>query len=351
MKILFVAAEPGSASVLEPIVKKFTQNSDNCYAVLCSNQAKKAWINGDAQLGVVNEQNSEDAYKLIAGKINIFQPDRIVSTLLGPFNSSLDQISLNLSRKYGISHFVILDSWMNIMERFAPENTWPKTLPDKIIIPDKICLDSFLKTNFPRNRIFIGGHPGFDSLTPAVEPSRQNNAIMVLIQPLSWLKEAFGIDYGYTEKDFLILLFFALESFPEISVIIRDHPRHPVKFKIPDAMKMRVKWSTSNDVWKEMIECKYLAGMSSTLLFQAFAHGLYTLNIQPNLSSREDPNILTRLQLMPLLKSVDEISAALEKGKNRTDSDFDIERSQAKKIFPSTGSVQRITKFIETESL
>ncbi len=302
-KILVIGAEPGSGSTLGPIASRMKHH----VRIHCSPRAVGVFREFGLRPEVVEDpKNRAEAFTIVRSLLNEFNPDVVLSTLLGPVDTSLDRAAARVCAKQGRNHVAVLDSWMNLDSRFDKKKNRFVNTPSIIAVPDAYTRKDLVAIGIPEKKVVITGHPFFDEIKRRADDKRKavkNKRICFLLQPLTHLASEGVNTYGYTEHSVVEMFFEALNELPlppeSFEIVLREHPRKPSDYSIPRNLAHRTHISAEGSGWDLVNRCDVVVGMSSTLLIYTFLAAIPTIVAQPGLTPDCDPNMLTDNAILP----------------------------------------------------
>lgn len=335
--VLVFGAEPGSGTTLGPVVRR----ASGKIVVCCTPRAAGVF----RELGVEPDHCCDPADQLeaigvVLQMLERYRPDVVVSTLLGPADSSLDRTAVHCCSERGVRHVAVLDSWSHILSRFDRHRNGGFLLPTTIAVPDSLTKAQLCAASIPEQRIVVTGHPFFDEITPRSGQLRNRpRRICFLLQPLRSLADAGHLEsIGYTEYEAAELFFQALAGVkvPDgIRILLKEHPRRTSCYNIPENFPHEVQVIRDEPGgWEVVQSADLVVGMSSTLLVYAFLANIPVVVTQPGLLAGEDPNILTRYGMLVNASTVESLRRELLDALNRPSYQQDPATVTARAAFP-----------------
>lgn len=347
-KVVFIASEPGSATTLGPIAQRMRSLTNSSpYLIFASDRAFSGLKARDLYcIRLTDVSNRQQADFCLKEILSSSEAEVVISTLLGPPETSFDYAARRVCQKMGVRHVVVLDSWMNLESRFAMDTDLTDPCPSIVSVPDHLVRNELMSLGLSQDRIVVTGHPQFDHIRPIKRnlfSNSKNFRICFILQPLSRLIENDNaIDCGYSEAQALDLFFTSVEALDpnlaSLDITLREHPRLPSCYKLPTTYPYRINISKGGEGWDIVKTCQVVVGMSSTLLLFSWLAEIPTLITQPGLTQTPDPNILTRYGLVPNAQSVSELTFLLNKAIYEPDFQNDIFSKQWRSNFPLEGS-------------
>ena len=298
MSILFVASEVGSVRALLPLCRCCEEKGIS-FSVLnrgyMGESALSTWI--------MHENYPED----ISGLASFLEINDI-KVLVFSVNVK-DTLPLKVARaadRASIPTIHILDYWNGYKDRMRLDKNKPLK-PTVYVVPDEYARQKAVKEGVEASVIQVMGQPAFTD-TIAEYENTNNQALYKSISRYGFdLSEKLLLfvsepvvkdqgescsknpDYrGYTEKDSLAVLVNALKMVKsKIQVCVLPHPREDVHL-------LKAYWkSIGGEKYGKIIQLNRgrdllpfsfaVAGMSSTLLYEAWLLGIPVMSIQPGL--------------------------------------------------------------------
>jgi hypothetical protein len=237
-----------------------------------------------------------------------------------------------LARQREIPSLAVLDSWCNYELRFSGPSTrerW-RYLPDLIAVMDEQARAELIRLGVDERQVIVTGHPGLDEIPELIQAGprlREKVSRRLEVDSEScWIlfisengEEVYAefpdLHLGYTEVDVFRMLYPVVRSLPaqsRLTFIVRRHPgeflpKYPSEAGVPSWMR----YDESGENPRELVlSADIVVGISSTLLLEAYLMSKRVISVQPCMKG-EDPFILTRMGLVPLVRNREELEIAL----------------------------------------
>jgi ubiquinone/menaquinone biosynthesis C-methylase UbiE len=296
-KIIFFAEDPGGANYLKPLISLFLRK----YSV-------KIVAKGHSAREFLSlYKNFLLSDKTIPEIFDAQKPDIIIcGSADNPV--SIDKLAIVEARKRKILSVGVIDFWTGCESRYS--NKKADSLyyaPDYLLVIDTTIMEKFVQLGFPKERIFVCGHPHFDEiLSKKREMEKQGKAyfrrkyfpdvtknekiILFSGEPL-WYGEKFQKNSQYSltgYKNSSERIHVALDEFlssikrvnMEAKVIIRMHPKNSdsdyAKYK--NRVWQVTKYGNSVEM---LFSCDAVVGVCSMFLLEAVIIGKPVLSIMP----------------------------------------------------------------------
>lgn len=226
-----------------------------------------------------------------------------------------------------------LDQWQNYTVCFSGILPQERLvfLPDYIYCLNEVGEIEMLREGFPADRLVKLGHPYLSSLINLAKTvdqqkvrqrlnlSSQEEVMMFVSEPIL---EHYGMSRGYDQYEVLGLFFEWVASANQGGrPLIKLHPKdsqahYEALFDKYAHLRSLIVTDTLNS-----LECLLVAnaiyGMTSIMLIEAYVLGKQVVSLQPNLQV-EDPLVLSRHGLIPLVTSKDVGEIAQRQSKQKT---------------------------------
>jgi hypothetical protein len=351
VRAIFIAAEPGGATTLAPVARRLDPEPP----IYCPARCAPGFSNLGLHPTVLPDPgDAAEALAVVRCLVEQRRPQVVVTSLLGPPDTSLDRAAARLLAKGGPAHLAVLDSWTLLAERFDRDGGGFTNLPSAVALPDAFTRDELAGLGFPAERLAVTGHPFFDEIVPAQRPRPLGRPPRVgfLLQPFTELVRLGHLPSpGYAEAQAAAVFFAALEQagpdFARSSILLREHPRRKSVYTVPEHLRGRTSVSSSRDGWEFTMTLDVVVGMNSTLLLYAFLAGIPTLTCQPGPDPLPEPCILQRFGLV----SDSPTPASLAKGLSwalSPDFQLDPVSMAGRRRFPRDGQCcARVIKLME----
>jgi len=277
-----------------------------------------------------------------------YNPEYLITSATSlPWVDMSEKYLWDAARRRGIGSLAFIDQWQNYSVRFSGPGPQDRLryLPDHINCINEIGRREMIKEGFPADRLISLGHPYLTGITDRYAALNVDDIIMALgISPSNFqreealvfvsepLLENFGSSRGYSQYD---VLSYFLENVRrcrrEALVIIKLHPKDELRLfqnvlgRFPE-MKIHV---VQNEL--SSLECLTLSnrifGMTSIMLIEAFLLGKKVVSLQPGLII-DDPLVLSRYGLIPILKVPEDFDAFAYKGFRQSSFRVDFDESR-----------------------
>lgn len=293
--LLFVSGDPGGISSLAPVIDACESFADI-----------HLWLHGDSLAAYAPRHAQLPA--LDADALRELGPDLVITgTSMQP--DSDDKRAVRLASEAGIPSIAFVDFWSNYEPRFA-DAAGALYFPDCIAAVDEAACDEMAALGFPQDKLVPIGPLRLAGL-PAPAPDRKG--VLFISQALEEAyggREACRQRIGYCPEDAFACLYAALTRLrdaggADIPLAVRFHPKEK-PFPLPPGV---ADWS-SGDTSAALARAKIVAGMTGSMLMDAYFMQLPVLSIQPGMRG-EDPLMLSRRGFIQRLHSAEAISAAL----------------------------------------
>jgi hypothetical protein len=330
VRILAGSVMPGGATCIFPVLRELRgREGVRVHAIAHSHAADIFRQNEIEFVDLAGDGTHAVTEAAVREIINRFEPDLILSGVFGPIEGGLDHWLISAARDLGIPSFGILDAWMNYTQRFADPETGDATtfVPDRLAVMDRHTADELAAEGIPADRIVVTGHPFVDvvrqhaqshtdrsetrSLLGATPADR---VVLFVSEPLRWgVEQGFITDVGYDEFDAFELLAEALAGSNQRGLlVVKEHPRHASLTIQTSISQTRIVRAGDQPVLDLIQAADVVVGMSSTLLVYAYLMGRKVVVVQPNVSLKDDRNVLTRRGILQNSYSMARIHSALE---------------------------------------
>lgn len=323
--ILFVAGDPGGASVLVPVINTIFENLTIRAHVFAYNQAVEIFHEQDiAHKSLDSDCNDEMVEQLIKQ----LKPDLVfTATSCNEFN--FEHLFVASAGNLGIPSAALLDYWSNYSSRFSDYSGRLKYLPDHVLAMDELAVEEAKNEGVPECKLHVVGHPGLEAkhlkyrnLVSQVIGKEQNAATKIgfISQPFSELHDidAINTKLGFDELSVLKLLIKTLESCvvdtqKDIRLSIKPHPRETVdKFEQINSAQIKIAIEENMVSDEFILASDIVIGMNSICLIEACLLGKAVISVQPGLIGHDSlptnrsglsKAVYSEAQLSPLLSS------------------------------------------------
>ncbi len=296
--VVFAASEVGSARAILPVCQLFNERGLPFIVIdrgCMVSEANAVW----KQLKHCPDDTNE---------IRGFLLDNSVSVLVFSVNIK-DPLPLKLARvakTMNIPTIHVLDYWNAYSFRMQADGG-NLFMPSRYVVPDVIAKQAAIKEGINPAILEVLGQPAFsDAGSSYAEASKHDRADFLTSLGLDpekkiivFVSEPVAMDYGeseresknyrgYTERDVISIFYEAVkDSSPSLQVCILPHPRE-------DAASLQKFWRelggeavgrvVSTIRGRDMLPfIAAIAGMASTLLYEAWLVGVPVLSLQPSL--------------------------------------------------------------------
>ena len=280
MRTVIVARDPGAASALAPVARRWPS------AVIGLDAARPVF----ERAGIPLVGPSADREPGVAEEwLRRLQPRVLVTG-----TSRLDLVPLDAqwwdaARSIGVPSVAVLDHWIGYWQKFTRHNRFD-TVPDAIAVMDSYARDRLVELGCRGPRLVVTGQPALDTLTkeelPGCRAARDHWGLSDDAWVVLFVSEPIAADHGarlgYDETDALSLLLEALDGLPA-ELVVKPHPREQPdrlaevlrRFGRPARVETRL------DGRSAAAGADSVAGMTSVLLLEAALAGRPVLSIQP----------------------------------------------------------------------
>lgn len=295
IKIIFAAQAAGGFNALLPVIQEAKRQKNFSLKILLAGPSCQL-----AQAQKLNYQNRQSlAKKALFSFLKREKPDLILAATSGGL--SLEKRIIAAARSQGVKTLALMDFWSNYRQRFQNGQKNHLSLPDYILVTDKIMQEEMVGAGFPEAKLIIVGNPAFDFFPSAARQKPNEGFITFFCQPFSELSgRGRGTDWGFDEIQVFEDLVKALEEIPaRMPLRVKFHPlaKKFNKFdRIINKTKLAVFFEKKLSTDKLLQKSSLVVGMNSMALFRAVLMGKNVLSYQPGLK-RADPLISNRLGL------------------------------------------------------
>lgn len=312
--ILFSASRPGGASCVFPLFCECRSNKQDTRLIV-SEHALAMAIKQAIGVGCDTSAETLIDATVRATILDKICPELVVTALLGSWDEGLDLALLLQAKEAGIATLGILDSWMNIPSRFVHPRTSELFMPDLIVVPDEYARTDIIRLGIPQEKILVTGSPAFDVMVDRRTELRDSTRKMFDIQfdeeCIVFFSEALrelNSPIGFDQYDALQCLVEGLNSCGRrFTVLVKNHPVMEKKTEVQKLHQVRVLPVAEEVPWNSLWSvADYIAGISSTLLVQAYIARIPTLLVHPGTKKGTDTCILSRGNyLVPMRNSME----------------------------------------------
>lgn len=296
--LLFVSGDPGGITSLAPVIDACDTSGD--FAAI------HLWLHADSLKAYTPRHPLLP--RLDAAAIRALGPDLIITgTSMEP--GSDDKRAVRLARDAAIPSIAFVDFWSNYAPRFA-DKRGALHFPDCIAAVDEAACREMAALGFPQEKLTAIGPLRLAGL-PAPAPGRKG--ILFVSQAL---EEGYGgrqacrQRFGYCPEDAFTCLHAAIQRLAdgkalEIPLAVRFHPREK-PFPLPPGVADR----SDGEATMALARAEIIAGMTGSMLIDAYFMKLPTFSIQPGLKG-EDALMLSRQGFIPRLDTPQDVARAL----------------------------------------
>lgn len=286
-KILFIAAQAGQASYLNPLWDKWLQNKPEHIQF-------KIWASPDARRLIKSELNRFcvpwEEHKVM----QTFMPDIIISSACGE-DREID--ASNYAHQNNRKHIQFIDTFYDCKKRIDASNS-KDVNPHEIWLIHDYAYEQAKVDGIDPELIKVVGHPYFENIYQSKMPdSKASNALIFVAQPISQIK-GLKEELGYDEKCVWHYLQKAKMARPDLidELIYAPHPAQKNLPEMSEGERILLTRETIEDVRGTLI------GMFSAALIENIIRGRRIISVQPNLKCK-NKDILSSKNFIPLITS------------------------------------------------
>lgn len=284
-KILFIAAQAGQASYLNPLWEKWLEKTpENIdFKIWASPDAQKVMDSRIADLSFVWNQN--DALKE-------YKPDLIFSSACG---ETQEIEASNYARRQTCKHIQLIDTFYGYKNRIEASNP-DEYRPDEIWLIHDIALNESIAEGLEPHRLKVMGHPYFEKLVKnSIKAIPPQGSVVFVGQPISQI-EGLKQELGYDENDIWECMRDFKNKNPDVikTMIYAPHPAQKARPELQNGERFLMSSENPFEAAQKMV------GMYSTLMIEAYLRGQRVISLQCGLKS-ENKDILSREGLIPLI--------------------------------------------------
>lgn len=288
-RIFFASSDPGGANVIAATIRRLPERVS--YRLFTDPQGHRVPALADRYEMI----QPVDVRELIAAEC----PDIVFTGT--SLTSALELHFLREGAARGSRTAAVIDHWTNFSRRFQ----WPDgtlQLPDLVLVPDQVAFSRAAAEGLPADRLRIFGHPHFaDAATFISHVAREDFWHGAGVEPSSKivlflsdaLTETAGDEarakgqFGYTEMSILAHLIDALSVHPDVSLVIRPHPKERTAKFETFLQPRRVTLAPSAPLWDTIAQSDHVVGMFSSALVEAAAVGKLALRVEIGAGERD----------------------------------------------------------------
>ncbi len=375
--ILTASTHPGSAGATCPVIKELKKRDFEIIPVV-NGPAEKIFERERIPFKNLRYYGVSDVSPVSMDKIiKEISPDFVLSGVSFQeerFPYTAEQTATFKARAEGISCLNITDFWEEDWgKRFRDIHTKEEFVyvPDMLTAIDETSKQEILAQGIPipEEKIFPTGNPNFDQLSVMAtkfseEEKRKvkrdlrfNENSVLIVYANQGIEAEFGNHWGFNERTGLWDLLRGLKTLPKhlnLSLLIKQHPRHPLealvqnleKFKEKEGFDIPVLVNKDYDTQKAVFASDITVSHYSTILVEAALAGKPAISLQPGLYDISKDLLRTNKYGLTL--------PIYEKGKVGnyikeilTDKDFSERLKEKREKFCDGKATERIVKIIE----
>ena len=297
MKWLFAASEIGSVRAVLPVCRAAAEEGDHCllagYGVMATEAKGMDGVvpglpeDGDALARCLASMDLDG----VLFSVNVSDPAPLALA--------------RAARLAGVPVVHVLDYWNGYLDRLARDGREP-FIPDAYAVPDGPAADAAREQGVPGSVIHVTGHPGLADLGPAYERARACGPGVVErlgLDPargtVAFVSEPVALDNGrscvesvsfrgYTEETVIPEFLRCLGALgEEVQVVFLPHPREDAAAleAFVSGCAPRLAFAVARTVRGRDVlpHVAGVAGMASTLVYEAWLCGVSVVSLQPDL--------------------------------------------------------------------
>lgn len=298
MNLLLIASEIGSVRAILPLAPVAEAHDSKVILAATGSMPAEAAVLG--KTCTVLPDSPEELERFLA--------DQAVSAVVFSVNVH-DPAPLRVARAAAaqrIPTIHVLDYWNGYAERLTLDGK-PMFLPTAYAVPDMHARREALRCGIPDAIISVTGHAGFADLRNAFLASADSGrsqpfetfglaadrtTVLFVSEPVAHDQGRSLADSpmfrGYTEETVIPLFVNAINAWPgEAQIIFLPHPREDrdALSRTVTGAGLRAPWTVATDIrGRDLLPyASGVAGMASTLLFEAWLCGIPVISMQPGL--------------------------------------------------------------------
>ena len=315
-KVLFFSCEPGGAEVLIPVIDLVKKETNYQVIVLAYGLGAERFARKSIEYIEIE--------KVLQGDSAILQtylPDLLITSATSlPAHDMSEKYLWQMARQLGISSLAFLDQWQNYSVRFSGTKKSERLsyLPDYINCIDKIGKIEMICEGFSSENLVMLGHPYLSDIQNRISMmndkdiksrlsiSEGHRVFLFVSEPIL---EHYGSSRGYDQYQVLELFLNIVSSLSgTIIPIIKLHPkdqrdRFEEILNYYEGSCAPIVLGGEFNPQECLLIADYVFGMTSIMLVEAYVMGKKVVSLQPDLCV-EDPLVLTRHHLIPLISSL-----------------------------------------------
>lgn len=305
-KILFIAAQAGQASYLNPLWDKWRES-------LPENIDFKIWASADA-IKLMDERLAGYTHPWDQNNIlDEFKPDLIVSSACG---EEQELFASKYARQNSCKHIQFIDTFYGYKSRIEASN-FEGYQPHEIWFIHDVAMNEAISEGVESERVKVVGHPYFEKLakTP-IENKAASGSVVFVAQPISQIS-GLKDELGYDENDIWELLRdFRAKNSDVIKTLI--YAPHPAQRNTPELKGDEQLLKSSESAFEA---AEIMVGMFSTIMIEAYLKGQSVISIQCGLKTK-NKDILSRAGFIPLINEQKDFQVFRQKRERGDNSDF-----------------------------
>jgi hypothetical protein len=285
--IVFVIGQAGSAAYCVPLWRKWLhENPGFAWHVLANDEA----------LNIIQREGLKDCsvtplQQSITPQLEKLKPACIICSAS---DKAYEREASSYAAQQNIPHLQVLDAWYNYASRIRESNP-PGRLPDHILLIDEWARQEAIETGLPSERLYITGHPMWETKLNAPQNKEPKNILVFAAQPISEIPSLASIGYDERSVWAYLLDFQAKYSHLAKELIYCPHPSQknpPASF--PKSARLLNRDENALYAGGTMI------GMFSALMIEGVLVGQTVISLQPGLKSK-NLCALSRQNYIPLI--------------------------------------------------
>jgi hypothetical protein len=335
--VLATSCHPGGINSIIPVIKQLSLDKYVNVITIGYKYSEPILKRENIEYNTINKYNLDDiSSKSLEKMLDIESPDLILTGTSMQNEVDKEIIEQNIilaSNNKKITSISVLDFWTDYVIRFSDiyTNEKFKFMPTYIATLDEFAKKEMIEQEFSENKLIITGNPHFDNLysisktfTDSKKQSIRNQFELNANTIFFYAANAFKRDkviHGYSDFDNLILINDVLNeinynSESKCGLIVKLHPRIP-----SDDFEEISSFIKSSDYINLSNNHPYDLILSSDLTLTPFStiglESVYMnkgcISLQPNLKGKNNLEILTKNNIIPIGYSPNEVKELVKK--------------------------------------